>query len=1784
MTTTETQPGDSRRQVLNLIDFLSAYDAQRNPPIRRIDDHGMFRLAGSKLPTHPAVRLRPTEQVWLSVDFLDLPAQPVVPALIAALLVGGTAVSATAEPELIDPPETEQPPADAPAVIADKDSSAVTDPDESWAQTVAPAQAWIEQTWRPWSVAWSAAQEVKQLHRSLFEQRERLALDRDAVELVWGFGRLRWTAGPEDAPTTVDHPLLTVPVEIDAAHGSEQLMVRPAGPLEVEGRLLIGLDVHDRNGYTAIRQTISGDPIDPWIDPDRDQILRRLVRAVDDQGALAQSGSPGSANATVDSGWTIFLRRRVPDSEGFLQAMRELYRDDLETIPPPLRSILTLEEQLHSGEDGGGFGGSETSASSDPLLLPLPANEQQQRILQLAQRHPGVSVQGPPGTGKSHTIANLISHYVAYGKRVLVVAEKEQALKVLADKVPEGIRDLTVSVLGADEEGRRRLGQSISRIQSRVGQVDRAAADIRIVELTATLDGLDRRYAEVTTQLLRTRQAEITELPGSWLAASPLTPQAAAGWVADRKVDLGYIPDSVIGLGPPPITAGELGELIELIRTIGPERARLAGDVLPDRGQLSTPQQVQRQIEQIAELNGRANRARQLLRDWTRIIDTGAEKIQVLANDLANERDWYVKLANSWLGAVLAQLGDPLLVAEWAGFLADLTAARERAIGLRARLRAYTVQLPEPQSPQFITDLTSARDKLAGGGKLGVFARDAKRAMDSCRIDGAAPQTVEQVQLCLDHIEVEKLRHSIANTWSNQTRHLGASPLTGFPEQSVRERLDEVAEVQSANQRWADLRRQLESAGLPLAARPSAEALDQAAAVCLDAVAALQQSALRAQLEALRQVLMTGASGSRPSPEWLKLADAVGAGDSAAYRQHWDVVGQLEQVAGPAARLTHILDRLAAAAPEWAGRISRDPDAARRPSDLSAAWQWRQLETWLQQIRSLPDPAQLQSNLEELAAERRRTVTELVTERAWRRLADNLGHRERQALQSYVAAVTRYGKTGGKFAQRWIAEMRAALDDAKTAVPVWIMPTARALSSFRPTAITPFDVLVIDEASQIGFEALPLLALASSTIVVGDDKQTSPEHVGLDRERIFHLMDDYLREIPRYKTVFDPDRSLYDLATLRFSTPVMLTEHFRCLPEIIAFSNHQAYGDQIIPLRDQPPHPGWVPLGLIRVMDGYRTGFVNEPEAAQVVSLISELCDNPQYDGMTFGVISLLGTAQSKRIWDLLYDQLGPDIVAQRQIRCGEAANFQGDERDVMVLTTVIAIDPSAANTRFGAMTGTAALRRINVAASRARNQMWVVTSVDPQTLSAGDLRAELIRHCSAPPAVDERRADLLAACESDFERRVVRSLQARGYRAIEVQHRVGQYRLDIVVAGPNGRLAIECDGDRWHGEDVWHRDRARQEVLERAGWTFERVRGSSYYRDPDVAMQPVWRHLEKLGIPTGDEWMVTAPRGVTREVSGPPPERTPEPAHSTRDGELPAIDEPELDEPTAESAESTDLPPTEQAPPAAASPSSLESAPEQPAWSPPSWFLAGRGSDDQPAEEEPSVVTPTAAGPVASPAASTSSSNDFSPPDWYRPPSSSASTTAVPSAVSTPVVHHEPPVSGASAGPILLAPYRSWTSRSVPPLDLDDREPVMAGLSEIIKAEGPMHARRAHQLYVRASGGHRVGPESQRVLNALTARGVRTGLWLRVKDRQSDPAEATLYSPDNLAVIVRERGPRELSEIPRSEIRTLVDLLGLTPNDPGVKRAILNELGFVRLTERTKEYLDQCLRYTWTV
>jgi very-short-patch-repair endonuclease len=157
--------------------------------------------------------------------------------------------------------------------------------------------------------------------------------------------------------------------------------------------------------------------------------------------------------------------------------------------------------------------------------------------------------------------------------------------------------------------------------------------------------------------------------------------------------------------------------------------------------------------------------------------------------------------------------------------------------------------------------------------------------------------------------------------------------------------------------------------------------------------------------------------------------------------------------------------------------------------------------------------------------------------------------------------------------------------------------------------------------------------------------------------------------------------------------------------------------------------------------------------------------------------------------------------------------------------------------------------QRFNVAVSRARDRAVLVRSVKREELNPHDLKARLIAHFENPMPDQEEIEDALSACESNFERDVMERLLDRGYR---VQSQVGSlgYLIDMVVEGPNGtRLAIECDGDRFHGPEQWQHDMRRQRTLERVGWRFWRCFASSFYRNPDLVMSDLTEMLTRMGI-----------------------------------------------------------------------------------------------------------------------------------------------------------------------------------------------------------------------------------------------------------------------------------------------------------------------------------------------
>ena len=565
-----------------------------------------------------------------------------------------------------------------------------------------------------------------------------------------------------------------------------------------------------------------------------------------------------------------------------------------------------------------------------------------------------------------------------------------------------------------------------------------------------------------------------------------------------------------------------------------------------------------------------------------------------------------------------------------------------------------------------------------------------------------------------------------------------------------------------------------------------------------------------------------------------------------------------------------------------------------RFSHFSESWRWAQAHTWLTEYINSLNEQKVSLELDYVEMKINSTVSLLAAEMAWGHCFSRLKEEERQHLMAWADATKRVGKGTGKNAEKNRRAAREHMEHCRSAIPVWVMPLYRVAETVEPGA-DKYDVVIIDEASQSGPDALFLQFLAKKIVVVGDDKQISPLSIGTSLQEVDWLREQYIKDIP-HKDALGPTSSFFDLAGILFSGRIVLREHFRCMPEIIGFSNSQFYSaTPLIPLRQYPPKC-LEPVKTYHVANGYRDGGTkaprNLPEADAIVAKIKECCGSPEYDGKTMGIISLLGEYQARLIDDMLLKAIGPEEMAKRNIVCGDAYAFQGDERHVMFLS-MVAAPQGTEGTSLVALNTPEAGRRFNVAASRAMDQMWLFHT--PTLNDFGNhecLRYRLLEYCQnykrPLPGVDfeiqqlrtianttnrakfrkpgEYNAQYSKYFDSWFEVDVFLKIADRGYQ-VRPQFEVAKYFIDLVIEGATNKLAVECDGDRWHSEpEQRERDIDRERILKRSGWTFWRVRGGEFYFNPSKAFEPLWQKLDELGIsPGGKDKLVDSGHTVTK-------------------------------------------------------------------------------------------------------------------------------------------------------------------------------------------------------------------------------------------------------------------------------------------------------------------------------
>ncbi|MGI6588952.1 MAG: AAA domain-containing protein [Peptococcia bacterium] len=516
------------------------------------------------------------------------------------------------------------------------------------------------------------------------------------------------------------------------------------------------------------------------------------------------------------------------------------------------------------------------------------------------------------------------------------------------------------------------------------------------------------------------------------------------------------------------------------------------------------------------------------------------------------------------------------------------------------------------------------------------------------------------------------------------------------------------------------------------------------------------------------------------------------------------------------------------------------------PDNIELAWKWLQLDSQIKRIDSY-DPNLIQSEIHKLTDVLIKNAQYLAYEKAWYTKVKNQTAEQIQAVEGWRQTMRQVGRGTGRMAPQLLRQARELMPSCQNAIPVWIMPLNRVVESFKPQN-NKFDVVIIDEASQADILALSVLYLGKKVIIVGDDEQVSPNAVGLKVEEVNALIEQYLQGIP-HKHLYNGKTSIYDLAKRSGFKPLMLTEHFRCLPEIISFSNQLSYNGKIRPLRDTSDVHIKPAVVEYRVPNAVQQNKINIKEAEHIASLIMACIERDEYKGKTFGVISLLGQEQAYAVDRILQACLEPAEYEKRKIQCGNPAQFQGDERDVVFLSLVYAPKEEGGPLRLLSEDGNNDLtrKRYNVAASRAKDQMWVVYSLNPEIdLKPDDIRLRLIKHVANSKNFEIETK--LSSTESEFEKAVMQTLMNRGYQ-VKSQWLVGAYRIDLVVEDADKRIAIECDGEKWHTKDDLANDLKRQAILERLGWRFIRIRGSAFYRNSENTMQWVYEELTKHDI-----------------------------------------------------------------------------------------------------------------------------------------------------------------------------------------------------------------------------------------------------------------------------------------------------------------------------------------------
>lgn len=1336
--------------------------------------------------------------------------------------------------------------------------------------------------------------EKARIYKQLFTIYNKLQQFPDQLELIIGVGLLNYSAdkaklnpGPfkkkEDGHQNIYRHILAVKAEIsiEARSARIKLNIGNGSEIQIEDNLLYNLpDFTDDDIIGARKELeefinsngIDNDIFDPKLSNEGFQIFTdKLAPDTEFNEGISKPIRTDNKHPKFYFSPAILLRQKT------LAASTEMFKSIIDIIskePDDIKAPL-LNPLVGAGKEDIDidypFRDNRKNFiyknQDDVIYFPKPSNEEQYSIIDAVKRSDSVLVQGPPGTGKSHTIANLISHLLATGNNILVTAKTQTALKVLKFQLPKDFQGLVVNSFGSDSDSLQDLEKSVLSINAALNKTTNLESkQNEIQKLFSEFISIKSQQLDTEKELIKLKEDSIADFEiNSYQGtlgeiAKDLNKEASHfSWFKDNfsKVELS---DKVYSDLKLYVTETEIfdKENIEELSLGVPEKDKILEEStfihfknLNDFSIDDSHQDhINFKIEDYKQLT-------ELLEDikisLEKIRDNGSKLKEDLLNELPSNFDlWDDKISSS--SRDLDKLSKINLIDLDTDY--DATYPKDKSWKeLRTAATQLLNYLKEKGKKQFGGRLFSLT-------KWGIpdETREKLFFIEEVKLNGSAVDTPEEFEIVLEDIEARLRLENLNDIWKINSQSNKKKDSFKFYDR-----------IHKQTKELLECRKDLEESKKPferfpkLKFNPSETDIDTIQQM-IDEVNYKKSLERKERIEDELKKVSRYLSENDLHPIAKDIQEAIDSRDLEKYKNTLLKIDRINDLKERHKSFKILEKGLKNRVPTLIDEIIEGKLDKKNIEKFQKAVIHKNTRKEIEERLSL-SPKYLEYRLEELD-ERIKDITEQMgSQKAWLKVLKIAKKNPKLSsdLTAWSQAVRRIGRGKGKKANRYRKEAQNHMDSVKDLIPCWVMPLYNIMETVKPK-LGMYDYVIIDEASQLGPEAIFLLFIAKKIIIVGDDKQTAPSDAFMDDNQLQSQIKKHLNNIP-YSLFYGPDSSFFDHALRFCSDKVILREHFRCMPEIIEFSNKHFYkpsGMALYPLK-QYSQKRLDPIKSVYCPNAISMprSKINEIEAEYIANQIADITKKSSYEGKTIGVISLIGRQQADLIDQYILNRIDQTVYRERKIVCGDPSSFQGDERDIIFLSLVRAPNPKNDKkyATFSALTTDKSKRSFNVAVSRAKEQVWLFHSIQLEDISTrknfqNNLQYQILHYFQNPQKgqetirvpQDKSGTKTPKPFDSWFEVDVYNDIVSKGYSVIP-QYKVGgeRYIIDLVVQLNNGtKIAVECDGLHWHsGADAIYNDLIRQRNLERCGWQFFRITDAEYYSDGEKYLNHLWKILE---------------------------------------------------------------------------------------------------------------------------------------------------------------------------------------------------------------------------------------------------------------------------------------------------------------------------------------------------